>query len=33
VTLFRVDRHSGKLDFTGQYLPVGSPNMVAFAPG
>jgi len=33
VTLFRVDRRSGKLDFTGQYLPVGSPNMVAFAPG
>jgi 6-phosphogluconolactonase len=25
VTLFHVDPHSGKLAFTGQYLPVGSP--------
>ncbi|WP_051249129.1 lactonase family protein [Inquilinus limosus] len=33
VTLFRVDAQSGRLEFTGQYLPIGSPNMVVFPPG
>lgn len=33
VTLFRVDADSGRLAFTGRYLPIGSPNMVAFLPG
>lgn len=33
VTLFRVDPQSGALAFTGRYLPIGSPNMVAFMPG
>ncbi|OWJ65823.1 hypothetical protein BWR60_17445 [Inquilinus limosus] len=32
VTLFRVDAESGRLAFTGRYLPIGSPNMVAFLP-
>jgi len=32
VTLFRVDAESGRLAFTGRYLPIGSPNMVAFVP-
>ncbi len=30
VTTFRVDLSSGMLSFTGQYLPVGSPNMIGF---
>lgn len=30
VTVFRVDRTSGGLTFTGQYLPVGNPSMVLF---
>ena len=30
VTVFRVDRSSGRLRFTNQYLAVGSPSMLAF---
>jgi 6-phosphogluconolactonase (cycloisomerase 2 family) len=30
VTVFRVDRATGRLRFTNQYLAVGSPSMVAF---
>jgi 6-phosphogluconolactonase (cycloisomerase 2 family) len=30
VTVFRVDRATGGLRFSGQYFPVGSPNMVGF---
>jgi 6-phosphogluconolactonase len=29
-TVFRVDRATGRLGFTGQYLPVGSPSMITF---
>ena len=29
-TVFRVDRGTGRLAFTGQYLPVGSPSMIMF---
>jgi 6-phosphogluconolactonase (cycloisomerase 2 family) len=31
VTVFRVNRSSGALSFTGQYVPVGNPSIVAFA--
>ena len=31
VTVFKVDRASGRLHFSGQYFPVGSPNMIGFA--
>ena len=30
VTVFRVDRATGGLNFTGQYVPVGNPSSVAF---
>ena len=30
VTVFRVDRASGGLSFTGQYVPVGNPSSIAF---
>jgi 6-phosphogluconolactonase len=30
VTSFRVDRASGGLSFTGQYVPVGNPSSIAF---
>jgi 6-phosphogluconolactonase (cycloisomerase 2 family) len=30
VTIFRVDRASGGLSFTGQYVPVGNPSSIAF---
>lgn len=30
VTVFRVDRKSGSLNFTGQYTPVGNPSHVVF---
>jgi 6-phosphogluconolactonase len=30
VTVFRVDRKSGGLTFTGQYTPVGNPSHVVF---
>jgi 6-phosphogluconolactonase len=30
VTVFRVNRATGALSFTGQYVPVGNPSMVAF---
>lgn len=30
VTIFRVDRASGGLSFTGQYIPVGNPSMIVF---
>ncbi len=30
VTVFRVSRATGALSFTGQYVPVGNPSMVAF---
>jgi 6-phosphogluconolactonase (cycloisomerase 2 family) len=34
VTVFRVDRDTGNLKFTGHYLPVGNPSCVVFvAPG
>ncbi len=29
-TVFRVDPASGRLTFTGRYVPVGSPSMIAF---
>jgi 6-phosphogluconolactonase len=31
VTVFHVDKENGGLRFSGQYLPIGSPNMVGFA--
>jgi 6-phosphogluconolactonase len=30
VTVFRVDRKTGVLAFTGHYVPVGNPSCVAF---
>jgi 6-phosphogluconolactonase len=30
VTIFRVDKPTGKLQFTGQYVPVGNPSIVAY---
>jgi len=30
VTVFRVDRRTGALSFTGQYIPVGNPSCVVF---
>jgi 6-phosphogluconolactonase (cycloisomerase 2 family) len=30
VTVFRVDRATGRLAFTGQYVPVGNPSCVTF---
>ena len=30
VTVFRVDRRTGALSFTGQYVPVGNPSCVVF---
>ena len=30
VAVFRVDRNTGGLRFTGHYAPVGNPSMVAF---
>ncbi|MCE2797166.1 MAG: lactonase family protein [Planctomyces sp.] len=34
VTIFRVDRDSGLLEFTGRYVPVGNPSIVVFCePG
>lgn len=30
VTVFRVEQKSGKLNFTGQYVPVGNPSMITF---
>jgi len=30
VTAFRVDRQTGKLSFTGQYTPVGTPSVMTF---
>jgi 6-phosphogluconolactonase (cycloisomerase 2 family) len=33
VTTFRVNRRSGRLDFTGQYVPVGNPSCIVFLPG
>ena len=30
VTAFRVDRESGRLDFTGLYTPVGNPSIIVF---
>lgn len=30
VTTFRVDQATGRLTFTGQYTPVGSPSMIVF---
>jgi len=30
VTSFRVDRKSGSLAFTGQYIPVGNPSIIVF---
>lgn len=32
LTSFRIDRESGLLKFTGQYLPVGSPSCLIFLP-
>ena len=31
VTVFRVDKTTGALAFTGQYVPVGNPSMAVFA--
>jgi 6-phosphogluconolactonase len=33
VTVFRVNRRTGRLDFTGQYAPVGNPSCIVFLPG
>jgi 6-phosphogluconolactonase (cycloisomerase 2 family) len=30
VSVFRVDKDSGKLDFTGQFVPVGNPSHIVF---
>lgn len=30
VTVFRVDRQTGKLQFTGHYTPVGNPSIIVF---
>ena len=30
VTVFRVDRASGRLSFTGQHVPVGNPSSIVF---
>jgi 6-phosphogluconolactonase (cycloisomerase 2 family) len=30
LTVFRVDRASGRLSFTGQYVPVGNPSSIVF---
>jgi len=30
VTVFRVDRQTGRLEFTGSYVPVGNPSIVVF---
>ena len=30
VTVFRVDRKTGKLHFTGHYTPVGNPSIIVF---
>jgi 6-phosphogluconolactonase (cycloisomerase 2 family) len=30
VAVFNVNRETGKLEFTGQYVPVGNPSMVLF---
>jgi len=30
ITAFRIHRESGKLDFTGSYVPVGSPAIITF---
>jgi 6-phosphogluconolactonase (cycloisomerase 2 family) len=30
VTVFRRDQKTGRLEFTGQYVPVGNPSMIAF---
>ena len=30
ITVFRVDRKTGGLEFTGQYAPVGNPSMIVF---
>ncbi|MBI3880292.1 MAG: lactonase family protein [Verrucomicrobia bacterium] len=30
VTAFRVDKKSGRLEFTGHYAPVGNPSVIAF---
>ncbi len=31
IAVFRVNRGSGRLDFTGEYAPVGTPSMIVFA--
>jgi len=33
ITIFRVDRKTGGLDFTGQYAAVGNPSMIVFRRG
>ena len=30
MTVFEVNRQTGRLAFTGQYIPVGNPSCVAF---
>lgn len=30
ITVFRVDRKTGRLEFTGQYVPVGNPSSIVF---
>jgi hypothetical protein len=30
VAVFRVDRATGALSFTGQYVPVGNPSHIVF---
>jgi 6-phosphogluconolactonase (cycloisomerase 2 family) len=31
VTVFRVDKRTGRLKFTDNYVPVGNPSMIVFA--
>jgi 6-phosphogluconolactonase (cycloisomerase 2 family) len=30
ITIFRVSRETGRLEFTGQYVPVGAPSLIVF---
>ena len=33
VTVFEINRRTGRLKFTGAYIPVGNPSMIVFAKG
>jgi 6-phosphogluconolactonase (cycloisomerase 2 family) len=30
ITIFRVDRNTGNLEFTNQWVPVGNPSKIEF---